>query len=78
LFNFPFQPIEGLSDPDNFLKVQLRCTFKKLSEFYGSAKRCIQNSFYFVTYLQGKISAVKTMIPSAYYFDLRIFTHATS
>jgi hypothetical protein len=30
----------GLNDPDNFLKVSLRGTFKKLSELYGSALRC--------------------------------------
>jgi hypothetical protein len=36
------QPIEGLSDPDNFLKVPLRGTFKKLSGFYGSAMRYIK------------------------------------
>jgi hypothetical protein len=39
------QPIEGLSDPDNFLKVPLRGTFKKLSGFYGSARRCIEIGF---------------------------------
>jgi hypothetical protein len=32
------EPIEGLSDPDNFLKVPLRGTFKKLSGFYGDRK----------------------------------------
>jgi hypothetical protein len=30
----------GLGDPDNFLKVPLRGTFKKLSGLYGSARRC--------------------------------------
>jgi len=30
----------GLSDLDNFLKVPLRGTFKKLSGLYGSARRC--------------------------------------
>jgi len=33
-----------LSDTDNFLKVPLRGTFKKLSVFYGSARRCIDNA----------------------------------
>jgi hypothetical protein len=28
------------SDPDNFLKVPQSDTFKKLSGFYGRAKRC--------------------------------------
>jgi len=31
------QPINGLSDTDNFLKVARSGTFKKLSGFYGSA-----------------------------------------
>jgi len=35
------QPIEDLSNPDNFLKVLLHGTFKKLSGFYSSAKRCM-------------------------------------
>jgi len=34
------QSIEGLSDPDKFLKVPLRGTFKNLSGAYISAKRC--------------------------------------
>jgi hypothetical protein len=33
------QTIEGLSDTDNFLKVPQSGTFKKLSGFYGSARR---------------------------------------
>jgi hypothetical protein len=37
-FWFVLQPIEGLSNTDNFLKVPLCGTFKKLSEFYGSAR----------------------------------------
>jgi len=40
------QPIEGLSDTDNFLKVPLRGTFKKLSVFYGSARRCTLKSIH--------------------------------
>jgi len=35
------QRIEDLSDTDNFLKVPRSGTFKKLSGFYGSARRCI-------------------------------------
>jgi len=34
------QPIDGLSDPNNFLKVPRSGTFKKLFGFYGSARRC--------------------------------------
>jgi len=34
------QPIESLSDADNFLEVPLRGTSKKLSGFSGSARRC--------------------------------------
>jgi hypothetical protein len=33
------QPIESLSGTDNFLKVPLRGTFKKLFGFYSSARR---------------------------------------
>jgi hypothetical protein len=32
--------IDGLSDSDNFLKLPQSGTFKKLSGFYGSARRC--------------------------------------
>jgi len=35
------QPIDGLSDIDNFLKAPPRGAFKKLSGFYISARRCI-------------------------------------
>jgi hypothetical protein len=34
------QPTESLSNTDNFLKVARSATFKKLSGFYGSARRC--------------------------------------
>ena len=34
------QPTESLSNTDNFLKVARNATFKKLSGFYGSARRC--------------------------------------
>ena len=36
------QPIESLRNPDNFLKVVLCGTFKKLSEFYVGARRCMR------------------------------------
>jgi hypothetical protein len=35
------QPIEGLSDTDNFLKVQRSGTFKKLSGFYIAAQGAV-------------------------------------
>jgi len=34
--------LKGLSDADNFLKVPLRGTFKKLSRFHGSAMLIIE------------------------------------
>jgi hypothetical protein len=34
------QPIDGLSNTDNSLKVPRSGTFKELSGFYGSALRC--------------------------------------
>jgi hypothetical protein len=36
----PLQPIEALKDPEKFLKVPLRGTFKNFSGFYKSARRC--------------------------------------
>ena len=54
------QPVEGLSDTERFLKVPLRGTFKNLSGFHDSAKRCNSADQYFMVCNVAGLLAFKT------------------